>query len=186
MLVVDVYKIKKNMEKQGGAILRNSTGAMDIVWEENRQLAFSVTNWKCWIFCLWKLKYKVVNDLNCYLCGQSTLNISLAEFDNFVCMNSFFEKDDLCQLIAGSIERRSTGSRTRPLGFCNSQPYWLPTFTLATICVGNYVAFSVERHTVIGPGLTSWSWLVFRGSSCQKMPLHVYIRLKLGANDRTY
>ena len=44
MLVVDVYKIKKNMEKQGGAILRNSTGTMDIVWEENRQLAFSVTN----------------------------------------------------------------------------------------------------------------------------------------------
>ena len=32
------------MEKQGGAILRNSTGAMDIVWEESRQLAFSVTN----------------------------------------------------------------------------------------------------------------------------------------------
>jgi len=29
---------------EGGAILRNSTGAMDIVWEENRQLAFSVTN----------------------------------------------------------------------------------------------------------------------------------------------
>ena len=37
-------------KKQGGAILRNSTGATDIVWEENRQLAFSVTNWKCFVF----------------------------------------------------------------------------------------------------------------------------------------
>ena len=159
---------------------------MDIVWEENRQLAFSVTNWKCWLFCLWKLKYNNYCQWFELTCGQSAIKTSQAEFDNLVWMDSFFEKDDLCQLIAGSIERRSTGSRTRPLGFCNSQPYWLPTFTLATICVGNYVAFSVERHAVIGPGLTSWSWLVFRGSSCQKMPLHVYIRLKLGANDRTY
>ena len=32
-------------QPQGGAVLRNSTGDLAIVWEEKRQIAFSVTNW---------------------------------------------------------------------------------------------------------------------------------------------
>ena len=31
-------------KNQGGAVLRNSTGDLAIVWEETKQLSFSVTN----------------------------------------------------------------------------------------------------------------------------------------------
>ena len=89
--------------------------------------------------CLFCYQLKMLNILSLKIEIQVFQRFELltmrSEFDHFVCLNSFFEKDDLCQLIAGSIERRSTGSRTRPLGFCNPQPYWLPTFTLAADCV---------------------------------------------------
>ena len=39
----------KCCKTQGGAVLRNSTGDLATVWEEKKELAFSVTNWSCFL-----------------------------------------------------------------------------------------------------------------------------------------
>ena len=42
--ILCVLDMRSNVPKQGGAVLRNSTGDLAIVWEETKQLSFSVTN----------------------------------------------------------------------------------------------------------------------------------------------
>ena len=75
----------------------------------------------------------------------------------FFQQSSFWEKDDRGQLFSSSIERRSTGSRTCPLGFCNPKPYPLPTFTLGCSLRQILAAFSVRRLFWIWEELPIWT-----------------------------